>query len=72
LVDDVNLREDGTDSTKKNTETLIDASKKVGLEIDVRENYDKCMLLPRHQKAGQNRDIKIVNRPLENVAQFKY
>jgi hypothetical protein len=30
------------------------------------------MLLSRHQNAEQNRDIKIVNRGFENVAQFKY
>jgi hypothetical protein len=30
------------------------------------------MLLSRHQNAGQNLDIKVANRSLENVAQFKY
>jgi hypothetical protein len=30
------------------------------------------MLLSLHQNAGQNHDIKIVNRCFENVAQFKY
>jgi hypothetical protein len=30
------------------------------------------MLLSRHQNAGQNHDIKIANRCLENVAQFRY
>jgi hypothetical protein len=34
-TDDVNLLEDNTDIVKKNTETLIDASKKAGLEINV-------------------------------------
>jgi hypothetical protein len=29
-------------------------------------------LLSRHQNAGQNWDIKIVNRLFENVSQFKY
>jgi hypothetical protein len=31
-ADDVNLLGDDIDTTKKNTETLIDASKEVGLE----------------------------------------
>jgi hypothetical protein len=31
-VDDVNLLEDNIDTTKKNTQTLIDASKEIGLE----------------------------------------
>jgi hypothetical protein len=30
------------------------------------------MLLSRHQNVFQNRDIKIANRPFENVSQFKY
>jgi hypothetical protein len=36
-ADDVNLLEDNVDTIKKNTETLIDASKEVGLEINVRD-----------------------------------
>jgi hypothetical protein len=58
------------DSTKKNTETLIDASKEVGLEINV--DKTKYMLLSRDQNLGQNRDIKIANRSFDNVSQFKY
>jgi hypothetical protein len=34
-ADDMNLFEDNIDTTKKDTETLIDASKDVGLEINV-------------------------------------
>jgi hypothetical protein len=34
-TDDVNLLGDNTDTIKKNRETLIDASKEVGLEINV-------------------------------------
>jgi hypothetical protein len=49
---DVNLLGDNTD-TIKNTETLIDASKEVGLEINVEKT--KHMLQPCHHNAGQNR-----------------
>jgi hypothetical protein len=54
---DVNLLGDNTDTIKKNTETLIDASKVVGLEI----NVEKTMYIvpSHHQNVGQNRDIKI-------------
>jgi hypothetical protein len=36
-ADDVNLLGDNTDTIKKNMETLIDASKEVGLEINAEE-----------------------------------
>jgi hypothetical protein len=60
-ADDVNLLGDTIDTTiNENTETLIDASKEVGLEINIEKT--KYMLLSHRQNAGQNRDIKIVNR----------
>jgi hypothetical protein len=34
-ADDVNLLRDNLDAIKKNMETLIDASKEVGLEINI-------------------------------------
>jgi hypothetical protein len=37
-ADDVNLLGDNIDTIKKNTKTLIDASKEVGLEIHVEKN----------------------------------
>jgi hypothetical protein len=36
-TDDANVLGDDIDTIKKNTETLIDASKEVGLEINVRK-----------------------------------
>jgi late competence protein required for DNA uptake (superfamily II DNA/RNA helicase) len=69
-ADNVNLLGDNIDSIKRNTETSIDASKEVGLEIKVEKT--KYMLLSRKQNAGQNRDIKIAKRSFENVSQLKY
>jgi hypothetical protein len=69
-ADDVNLLGDNIDTVKENTETLIDASKEVGLEINVGET--KYMLLSRQRNACQNRDIKIANRSFENLSQFRY
>jgi hypothetical protein len=43
----VNLLGDNIDTIKKNTETVIDASKEVGLEINV--DKTKYMLLSRRQ-----------------------
>jgi hypothetical protein len=45
-ADDVNLLGDNIDSIKKNTETLIDASKETGLEV----NAEYTLLSP-HQNA---------------------
>jgi sorting nexin-29 len=69
-ADDVNLLGDNIDTIKENMEILIDASKEVGLEINVEKT--KYMLLSHHQNVGQNRDIKIKNRSFQNVSQFKY
>jgi hypothetical protein len=55
-ADDVNLLDYNIDTIKKNTRTLIDASKEVGLEVNTERT--KYMLRSRHQ----NHDIKIVNR----------
>jgi hypothetical protein len=64
-ADDVNLLGDNIDTIKKDTETLIDASKEVGLETNIEKT--KYMLLSRHQTAGKNQDIKIKNRSFGNV-----
>jgi hypothetical protein len=58
--DDVNLLGDNICTMNKNTETLIDASKEVALEVNVEKT--KYMLLSRHRNAGQNCGIKIANR----------
>jgi hypothetical protein len=65
-ADDANLLGDYIDNTvSKNTETLIDASEEIGLEMNVEKT--KYMLLSRHRNADQNRDIKIANTWFEFV-----
>jgi hypothetical protein len=64
-ADDMNLLGDNTDTVKKSTETLNDASKEVDLEVN--EEKTKYMLLPYHLNASQNRDMKIVNRVFESM-----
>jgi hypothetical protein len=69
-ADYVNMLGDNIAIINKNTETLIDTSKEIGLEINAEKT--KYMLLSRHQNVGENRDIKIGDRSFENVSQFKY
>jgi hypothetical protein len=68
-ADGVNLLDDNMDVIK-NTQTLIDASKEIGQEVKTEKT--KYMLLSRHQNAGQNHDVKIVNRCVGNVAEVRY
>jgi hypothetical protein len=68
-ADDVNPLGDNID-TIKNTDILIDASKEVGLEINIEEA--KYMLVSHHQNVGQSWDIKIAKRSYETVSLFKY
>jgi hypothetical protein len=65
-ADDVNLVGGNIDTIKKNTETLIGASKDVDLEVNAEKT--KYMLLSRHQNAGQSHEIKMANSSFENVA----
>jgi hypothetical protein len=66
----VNLLDDNIDTIKKIMETLTDASKEVGLEINTEKT--KCILLSRHKNAGQISDVNKANRYFENVAQFRH
>jgi hypothetical protein len=69
-ADDVNLLGDDIDTINRNTETLIDSSKEVGVEVNI--DKTKYMLVSHAQKSDQNWDIKIGNRSFEKVSQFKY
>jgi hypothetical protein len=62
----VNLLGDNIHTTKKIIETLIEASKEVGLEINIEKT--KHMLLSHHQNVGQDQDVKIANRSFEIVS----
>jgi hypothetical protein len=67
-ADEVNLLGANIYTIKKNTETLTDASKEFGLEINV--EIAKYMLLSHHQNESQNRDVRVANTIFQIVSQL--
>jgi hypothetical protein len=60
---DVNLLDENIYSIKKDTEVLLDAIKKVGLEVNAEKA--KYMFMYLHQITGQNHYIKLADIPLK-------
>jgi hypothetical protein len=62
--------DDSIDAIKENTETLLEASRDIGLEINAEKT--KYMIMSRHLNLGQKQNIRIANESFENVAKSKY
>jgi sorting nexin-29 len=69
-ADDVNLMGNSVNTIKENSETLLEASKDIGLEINAEKT--KYMIMSRHPNSGQNQNIRTANESFEKVAKFKY
>jgi hypothetical protein len=61
---------DSINTIKENTETLLEASRDIGLETNAEKT--KIMIMSRHPNSEQNQNIRIANESFENVAKFKY
>jgi hypothetical protein len=67
---DVSLLGDSVNTMKENSETLLEAGRDIGLEINAEKT--KYMIMSRYPNSGQNQNIRIANESFENVAKFKY
>jgi len=69
-ADNVNVFGDSINTVKENTQTLLEARRDIGLEINAEKA--KYMIMSRHPNSGQKQNIRIANESFENVAKFKY
>jgi hypothetical protein len=67
--DYVDLLGNSINAVKENTETLLEASKDNGLEINAEKT--KCIIMSCHLNSGKNKNIRIANEFFESVATFK-
>jgi hypothetical protein len=68
-ADDVNFLGDSLNAIKENSETLLESSRYIGLEINAEKT--KYMIMSRYPNSGQNQNIRIANESFEKVAKFK-
>ena len=55
---------------KENAETLVAATKEIGLEVNA--DKTKYMIMSRDQNAGRSHSMRIDNSSIERVEEFKY
>jgi hypothetical protein len=65
-ADDVNLLGDSVNTIKQNSETLLEACRDIGLQINAEKT--KYMIMSRYPNSGQNQNIRIANESFEKVA----
>jgi hypothetical protein len=69
-VDDVNILGGSVHTVKENAETLVVATKEIGLEVNA--DKSKYMIMSRDKNAGRRHSVKTDNSSIEGVEEFKY
>jgi hypothetical protein len=68
-ADDDNILGGSVHTVKENAETLVVATKGIGLEVNA--DKAKYMIMSRDQNAGRSHSMKIDNSSTERIEEFK-
>ena len=69
-ADDIYTLGGSIHTVKENTETLVAASKEIGLEVN--DDKTKYMVMSWDQNVWRSHNMKVDNRSFERVEEFKY
>jgi len=69
-ADDVNIEGGSIHTLKENAETLVAATREIGLEVNA--DKTKYMFMSREQNAGRMHSVRTDNSIFDRVEEFKY
>jgi hypothetical protein len=69
-AEDVNILGESVHTVRENAEALVVATEEIGLEVN--EDKTKYVVMSRDRNAGRGHSVKIDNRSIERVEEFKY